>query len=248
VVEFRNVTFCRGERAILDELSFRAGFSERVAILGESGSGKTTILKLIMGLLQPDEGAIVVDGLDIANIDESELRDTRLRFSIVFQDGALFDSMTVKENVAFYMREYGSYTEEHIDRAVRDQLDKVGVHDAVRLMPEELSGGMQRRVAIARSLAAREPDMFLYDEPTSDLDPLSSSTILKLIRALSSSGRGFLMVTHQLADASKVADRFLFLHQGKILFDGDRRHFFESDQDIIQRYVKESTAETGRRD
>jgi ABC-type transporter Mla maintaining outer membrane lipid asymmetry ATPase subunit MlaF len=146
------------------------------------------------------------------------------------------------------MREYGSYTEEHIDQAVREQLDKVGVHDAVRLMPEELSGGMQRRVAIARSLAAREPDMFLYDEPTSDLDPLSSSTILGLIRELSKSGRGFLMVTHQLADASKVADRFLFLHRGKILFDGDRRHFFESDQDIIQRYVKESTAETGRRD
>ncbi len=248
MIVFNDVVFCRGERAVLDGLSFRIRFDERTAILGESGSGKTTILKLIMGLLQPDQGSITINSVDVSNLDEQELRDTRLLFSIVFQDGALFDSLSVKENVAFYLREYGKYSEEEIDSLVRAQLQKVGVERAMYMMPEELSGGMQRRVAVARSLAAGQPEMFLYDEPTSDLDPLSGSKIIQLIKELSANGRGFIMVTHQLADASKVADRFLFLHQGKAIFDGERRQFFDSDHDIIRTFIKESSAETGRRE
>lgn len=222
MIQFDNVIFSRGQRVILNNLCFSIKTSERVAILGGSGEGKTTILRLIMRLLLPDNGKITIDGTDIAVLPESALTSIRKRFSIVFQDGALFDSLTVKENVAFYIREYSNSTEEAIDNKVRELLSVVGVEDAIDMMPEELSGGMLRRVAIARSLAAQEPLMFLYDEPTSDLDPVSSTKIRTLILNLAVNDRGFIIVTHEISDALKLADRFMFLQNGKILFDGTK--------------------------
>lgn len=222
MIQFDNVIFSRGQRVILNNLCFSIKTSERVAILGGSGEGKTTILRLIMRLLLPDNGKITIDGTDIVVLPESALTSIRKRFSIVFQDGALFDSLTVKENVAFYIREYSNSTEEAIDNKVRELLSVVGVEDAIDMMPEELSGGMLRRVAIARSLAAQEPLMFLYDEPTSDLDPVSSTKIRTLILNLAVNDRGFIIVTHEISDALKLADRFMFLQNGKILFDGTK--------------------------
>lgn len=223
MIFFDGVTFSYGSRPVLKEITFSVNTDEKVAVLGGSGEGKTTILKLILGLLRPDSGSILIDGEDITNKAEDELRGIRKKFSIVFQEGALFDSLSVKENVAFCIREYTALSEKQIDEKVRTLLRRVGMEEAMDLMPEELSGGMHRRVAIMRSLAAFEPEMFLYDEPTSGLDPVNSDIIYRLISELSSHGRGFVMVTHAVLDAIKVSDRFLVLVKGRLIFDGDRQ-------------------------
>jgi len=221
MIQFEDVSLSFGRRRVFSGLSFSVDFSQKVAILGGSGEGKTTILKLIMGLIKPDSGRILVDGEDITTKTESELRDVRMKFSLIFQEGALFDSLNVKENVAFCLREYTKMTEEEIDKKVREMLRTVGVEHALELMPEELSGGMHRRVSIARSLAFCNPRMFLYDEPTTGLDPVNSVNICKLISDMAGGSAGLIIVTHKVSDALKVARRFLFLYEGRILFDGD---------------------------
>ncbi len=228
MIEFKNVTFRRGERTILENVNFHIRSDERVAIMGGSGEGKTTILKLIMRLITPDEGSIIIDNVDITHKKEGELMEMRKKFSIVFQDGALFDSMNVKENVAFYLREHTKMSEIAINNKVAELLKVVAMENTEKLMPEELSGGMLRRVAIARSLAAREPQMFFYDEPTSDLDPMSAEKIRQLILSLAREGHGFIMVTHEIPDALKTAGRFMFLKGGSIRFDGNKREFLNA--------------------
>jgi len=212
---------------------------ERVAILGGSGDGKTTILKLIIGLLKPDSGKILIDGEDIAEKTEDELRDIRIKFSMVFQDGALFDSLSVKENVAFPLREYTRMTEEEIDHKVRELLKRVGLEQAIGQMPEELSGGMLRRVAIMMAMAAFEPKMFLYDEATTGLDPVSADVICKLILDLSRQGSGFIIVTHKMFDAFRLANRFMFLKGGTIVFDGDKGKMLHATIPEIEIFLRE---------
>jgi phospholipid/cholesterol/gamma-HCH transport system ATP-binding protein len=239
MIVFDRVCFSYGQRQIINNLSFTIRFDERVAILGGSGEGKTTILKLIMGLIKPDSGKISVDGEDITGKTEEELRSVRMKFSLVFQEGALFDSLNVKENVAFCLREYTKMPEEEIDRRVRELLKVVGVEHAIGFMPEQLSGGMHRRVSIARSLAVCDPKMFLYDEPTSGLDPVNAENICKLILELSKDGKGFIIVTHKVIDALRVADRFMFLKDGELAFDGDREKLLHSDIPDIQVFISE---------
>jgi len=239
MIEFEKVSFSYGSREVLKEVNFSIHEEERVAILGGSGDGKTTVLKLIMGLLRPDSGKILIDGEEINGKTEDELRAVRMKFSIVFQEGALFDSLNVKENVAFGLREYTKMTEEVIDQKVKALLLKVGLEETMGLMPEELSGGMHRRVAIMRSLAAIEPKMFLYDEPTTGLDPVNADIICKLILDLSQQGRGFMIVTHKIFDAVKLADRFMFLKNGTIIFDGDKEKLFHSAVPEIQIFLRE---------
>jgi len=239
MILFDHVGLSYGDRTVLKNISFSIRADERVAILGKSGEGKTTILRLIMGLIMPDEGRIIIDGEDITGRDEDALRETRMKFSIVFQEGALFDSLTVKENVAFCLREYTKMSEDEIGQTVASLLARVGVGHAEDLMPEELSGGMHRRVAIARSLAAFEPKMFLYDEPTSGLDPVNADTICKLIIDLSEDRRGLVMVTHKVSDAMKVADRVIFLNNGEIPFDGTKGEFLHAPDEAIRQFVSE---------
>ncbi len=239
MIVFEKVFFSYGDQHILKDMSFSISEHERVAILGGSGEGKTTILKLILGLIRPDSGNIMLDGEDITNKTEDELRKVRMKFSIVFQEGALFDSLNVKENVAFCLREYSKLSEEEIDRKVREILKVVDVEQAINLMPDELSGGMHRRVAIARSLAACEPRMFLYDEPTTGLDPINADNICRLILDLCKDGKGLIAVTHKVADAMKVSERFMFLKDGMILFDGDKDMLLHSTIDEIQRFISE---------
>lgn len=243
MIEFRDIVLSYGNHVVLDGLSFNIGLHERVAILGESGEGKTTILKLILGLVRPDSGKILINGEDITEMPESSLRDVRMNFSIVFQEGALFDSLSVRENVAFCLREYSDLTEDEIEEHVRTLLKRLGIEDAIDLMPEELSGGMQRRVAIARSLAGCKPKMMLYDEPTTGLDPITSDNICSLIKELSSgepSNRmGLIIVTHKVTDAAKVAERFMFLKSGKITFDGDIKSLKRTDDNELKRFINE---------
>jgi phospholipid/cholesterol/gamma-HCH transport system ATP-binding protein len=239
MIEFDHVRFSYGARDVLRDTSFSIDFHEKVAVLGGSGEGKTTILKLIMGLLKPDSGRILIDGEDISTKTEDALREIRMKFSIVFQEGALFDSLNVKENVAFGLREYGNLPEEELDQKVRTLLNRVDLEDAMDLMPEELSGGMHRRVAIIRSLAAVEPRMFLYDEPTSGLDPVNANVICKLILDLAVGGKGFIVVTHKILDAFKLADRFMFLKSGTILLDGQREILINSSIPEVQIFLRE---------
>ena len=239
MIIFDKVHFSYNSREILRGTNFSVGFQERVAILGGSGEGKTTILRLILGLIRPDAGKIFVDGEDITIKRESELRNVRMKFNIVFQEGALFDSLNVKENVAYCLREYTKMSEEEIDAKVRLILGTVGVEYALELMPEELSGGMHRRVSLARSLALTTPKMFLYDEPTTGLDPVNADNICRLIADLSKDGKGFIMVTHKVSDAIKVADRFMFLKNGELLFDGDREGLFNADIPDIKFFISD---------
>jgi phospholipid/cholesterol/gamma-HCH transport system ATP-binding protein len=240
MIRLDDVSFSRGTRPIIDHMSVFIAQHERVAVLGGSGAGKTTLLKLITRLIAPQAGRIEIDGLDVTELPERQLRQTRMKFSITFQDGALFDSLSVRENVAFFMREYGKFSEGQIEQRVRALLARVAMEPAIDLMPEELSGGMKRRVAIARSLALSTPRMFLYDEPTSDLDPINAAIIRTLILDLASQGRGFIIVTHEINDAFKLAGRFLFLSQGAVLFDGDRRAFENAPHEVIQTFIRES--------
>jgi phospholipid/cholesterol/gamma-HCH transport system ATP-binding protein len=237
MIIFDQVWFSRGDRQVLRGISFSVGTDERVAILGGSGEGKTTILKLILGLVKPDSGAIFVDGEEITSKSEAQLRKIRMKFSIVFQEGALFDSLTVGENVAFPLREYTRMSEEEIEQKVRELLRIVDLEHAIDLMPEELSGGMNRRAAIARSLAACEPEVFLYDEPTGALDPANSQTILKLIEDLSDGGRGFILVSHEVQNAMRVARRFILIKGGVVLFDGDKESFLSSNTEEVRAFA-----------
>ncbi len=228
MIEFRNVSFAYGDRDVLRDVSFTIHIDERVAVLGESGEGKTTILRLILGLLHPDSGEVRIDGRDLATVPEGEMHPIRMKFGIVFQQAALFDSLSVKENVAFCMREYSHRSEEEIDKIVRAVLRTVGLEHAIDLMPEELSGGMQRRVAIARSLASCKSEMILYDEPTSGLDPVNTDSIVQLIGDLARDGDGFIIISHDVVNAIRVANRFLFLRRGRLLCDGGRETLVKS--------------------
>ena len=246
MIVFDRVCFSYDSRDVLRDVSFSINAGEKVAILGGSGEGKTTILRLIMGLLKPDAGKIIIDGEDITGKTEAELRPVRMKFSLVFQEGALFDSMNVKENVAFCLREYTDMSEDEIERRVRDLLGTVGVEHALYLMPDELSGGMHRRVAIARSLAACDPRMFLYDEPTSGLDPVSADNICRLINELSKGGKGLIVVTHKIFDAMRVADRFLFLKGGRVVFDGSKEEILHSEVPEIKVFLSELACDVPR--
>lgn len=227
MIEIKSIRFSREKGIILDNVSFYIKADERVAILGGSGAGKTTLLKLILGLERPDSGEIIIDGEDIASMNEDQLRRVRTKFTIVFQDGALFDSLSVNDNVSFYLREQTRLNRTEIDRQVDTMLDVVGLRDVADEMPESLSGGMKRRVAIARALIAQKPEMFLYDEPTADLDPVNAEIICKLILKLSANEKGFMMVTHEILHALAVARRFLFIENGRLAFDGNRSELLD---------------------
>lgn len=239
MIVFDKVRFSYNSQQVLNGVSFSINGNERIAILGGSGEGKTTILKLILGLIRPDSGRIIIDGEDITDKTEDELREVRTKFSIVFQEGALFDSLSVKENVAFYLREYSKMSEDEIDHKVREILRIVDMEHAIDLMPDELSGGMHRRVAIARSLAASEPMMFLYDEATTGLDPINADNICRLVLDLSKNGKGLIIVTHKVSDALKVAERFMFLKEGRIVFDGNRDELLHTADPEIQMFMSE---------
>jgi phospholipid/cholesterol/gamma-HCH transport system ATP-binding protein len=238
MIEFRNVVFSIGEQTILLNVSFRVTQGQTRVILGPSGSGKSTVLRLLMGLWKPDSGNILVNDEDITRVSPQRLREIRRSMGIVFQHGALFDSMTVGENVGYTMLEDKS-PEEEIEEAVRKYLTMVGLDpDLADRMPDELSGGMQRRVAIARALAARNPEVLLYDEPTTGLDPQSAERITDLLIHLRDSmGKTSIMVTHDIADAFKVGNRITVLDQGAVVFEGTPAELNSAKDPFIEEFL-----------
>jgi phospholipid/cholesterol/gamma-HCH transport system ATP-binding protein len=257
---FENVDLAFENKVILDGISFRVAHGETKAIFGVAGSGKSTILKLALGLLRPDGGRIVVLGKDITHMGEDELFDLRRRVGIVFQESALFDSLTVRENVAFRLLEEGKVSDQEIEERVREALSFVELEKTVDLLPSELSGGMRRRVAIARTIITH-PEVLLYDSPTGGLDPVTSNTIIEqVVKQRDVYKISSLLVTHRLQDAFTMAthyfDRtenkmkplppnahgmvpmcFLILRNGHIIFDGDLQNLKETKDEYIREYI-----------
>ena len=208
VLSFRDVHLAY-DRPILKGVSFNLSPGTTKIVLGGSGSGKTTILRIVLGLLKPDAGSIVVDGTEVSGLTEQQMRDVRLKIGMVFQEGALFDSLTVGQNVGYRLTEDGQLDEEEIEARVRQMLGFVGLATHFDKMPSDLSGGQKRRVAFARALVAR-PQIMFYDEPTTGLDPITSTTITDLIcKVRDLDGVSSILVTHQLRDAFNVARTFM---------------------------------------
>jgi phospholipid/cholesterol/gamma-HCH transport system ATP-binding protein len=259
-IRFENVSLAFDDKVVLDDISFRLPHGETKALFGVAGSGKSTILKLALGLMKPDSGHIYVLGQDVTEMSENALFDLRRQIGIVFQESALFDSRTVRENVAFRLMEEGKVSEEEIERRVREALSFVELERTVDMFPSELSGGMRRRVAIARAIVT-QPEILLYDSPTGGLDPVTSTTIVELIvKQRDVYKTSSLMVTHRLQDAFIMAthyfDRtankmlplpkgvhcevplaFLILRDGKVIFDGDIDELAKTRDEYIREYI-----------
>src|SRR5499426_3911229 len=238
-IEFIDVSKSFDDRKVLDGISFGVEEGETFAILGPSGVGKTVTLTLAVGLLQADSGRIIVDGDDITHMTERELAPVRRKMQLVFQSGALFDSLSVWENVAFPFNDVG-YSDEETDRKVQEYLKLVEVEELAELMPSELSTGMKRAVAIARALAA-QPQAILYDEPTTMVDPIMSQTINNLIRKMQKQlHMTQIVVTHDIANcAEKVADRVALLDKGRFVFNGTMEELYASDHPVVREFVEE---------
>jgi phospholipid/cholesterol/gamma-HCH transport system ATP-binding protein len=237
-IEFKDVSKAFGDNRVLDHISFDVLPAETVCILGRSGVGKSVSLHLIMGFLKPDSGRVIVAGEDITDYTEEQLETIRKKVTMVFQNGALFDSLTVGENVAFPLRERRDLSEEQIYQIVDGLLDMVGVKEMRDLLPSDLSTGMKRSVAIARALAA-QPECVLYDEPTTMVDPLMAQLLGDLIKRLKFQLHlTSVVVTHDMRLAKKLADRIVFLHEAKVLFFGTYDEMEKCTEPIVQEFLE----------
>ncbi len=260
IVVFENVSIAFDENRVLDGISFRLAKGETKAIFGVAGAGKSTILKLALGLMKPDAGHIYVLGDDVTQMTEDALFELRRKIGMVFQESALFDSLPVRDNVAFRLLEEGNVPDEEVEKRVREALSFVELEHTVDMLPSELSGGMRRRVAIARAIIT-QPEILLYDSPTGGLDPVTSTTIIQLIvKQRDVYKTSSLLVTHRLQDAFTMAthyfDRkanemrplppgqrgevpitFLILRDGKVIFDGDAHELAQSKDEYIREYI-----------
>lgn len=237
-IDFDHVSKSFGSKHVLDDVSFNVMNGETVCILGRSGVGKSVALHTIMGFLKPDAGRVWVAYEDITDYPERELERIRKKVTMVFQNGALFDSLTVGENVAFPLRERGGLEEEQIYQIVDGLLDMVGVREFRDLLPSDLSTGMKRSVAIARALAA-QPEAVLYDEPTTMVDPLMAHLLGDLIKKLKKQLKlTSIVVTHDMALAKKLADRLLFLHEGQGIFFGTFAEMQKSNEPIVHEFLE----------
>ena len=237
MIELKNVSMSFQDRRILDDVSLQVQPGEIMVVIGPSGAGKSTLLRLMIGLLKPDAGQIWVDGREISHLDEDELNKIRRNMGMVFQYSALFDSMTVGENVAFGIRQHTKMPEEEILRVIRRTLRMVGLMGRENAMPSELSGGMKKRVSLARAIALN-PKIVLYDEPTSGLDPVMSATINRLIMSTRRIlGVTAVVVTHDMESAFTIADRIAMMYDEKIIAIGTPDEFRQSANPIVQQFV-----------
>jgi phospholipid/cholesterol/gamma-HCH transport system ATP-binding protein len=238
VIQLENVSLAFDE-PVLEDISFAVREGETVVVVGESGTGKSTILKLILRLLVPDQGRVLVDDEDITHLSFKEALEVRQKMGMVFQGAALFDSMTVFENVAYPLREHTDMSEEEIEARVREKLQFVDLEadKVMQMMPAELSGGMRKRVGVARGMA-NNPELMLYDEPTSGLDPLTTGTITRLIMKLQRElGVTSLVVSHDIRSAFRMATKVALLYEHHIVFFGTPEEMTGSDNEYIRDFL-----------
>ena len=236
MIELRNIHLEFDGKVVLKNVNYVLKRGDSAVVLGPSGIGKTVLLKLMVGLLFPTSGQVVIDGLDITRMSHGEMRNIRKNIAVVFQAGALFDSLTVGENVGFRLFEEGRLTEKEIEAIVQEKLRQVGLEGTMDLYPHQLSGGMKKRAAIARALAG-SPEFILFDEPTSGLDPIATFNFDSLITMLRGHGITIMVVTHTLISAYRIGKRFTMLHDGEIIYDGDRDGFLNSKHPAIQQFL-----------
>lgn len=226
-----------GQKKVLQGVNLDLKRGETLAVIGQSGSGKSVLIKHIIGILRPDKGQIFVDGIEITSLKDDELHKITRRFGMLFQGVALFDSMTVAQNVSFGLERYTDFSKEKILELVAESLDKVGLKGSEGLMPQELSGGMRKRVGLARAIAYR-PDIILYDEPSTGIDPIRADAINDLINMMKRERNvSTIVITHDMVSAYKVADRIAMLYEGKIVEAAAPEEIRNSKNPVIQQFI-----------
>ncbi|MBM4389738.1 MAG: ATP-binding cassette domain-containing protein [Deltaproteobacteria bacterium] len=228
-----------GKQEVLRGLDLVVPFGKITVIIGRSGTGKSVLLKQLMGLLRPDSGSIFIGDTDITRLPEGEFRKVRNRFGMVFQNAALFDSMTVYENVAFPLREHTRLREREIRERVVASLASVGLADAIDKDPHQISGGMKKRVAVARALI-RKPEFLLFDEPTTGLDPIMTAHVDELIRHTQDTSPGLtsLVISHDMEATLRIADKIAMLFEGRVIFEGTADDVRSTDHPVVRQFVE----------
>ena len=237
LVKLEGLKFSHGERVILDDINIDIPKGKITTIMGPSGTGKTTVLRLITGQLVPNAGRVMVEGKEVASLKRNDLYDLRKKMGMMFQSGALFTDLTVFENVAFPLREHTDLPESMIRDLVLIKLEAVGLRGAKNLMPTELSGGMARRVALARAVSL-DPMMVMYDEPFTGQDPITVGVIMKLIRALNDSfGLTSVLVSHDVAEVSQISDYLYVIAGGKVVGRGSPKELQSTESPLVQQFL-----------
>jgi phospholipid/cholesterol/gamma-HCH transport system ATP-binding protein len=237
-IELRGVKKYFEDKPVLRNVNLTIEEGETIVVIGRSGCGKSVMLKHIVGLLKPDSGHIYIDGEDITRLKEHDLFRVRKKFGVLFQGGALLDSLTVEENVGLGLKEVSGYSPREIKKIVHEKLSMVGMVGAENYMPADLSGGMKKRVGLARAIAM-EPEIVLYDEPTTGLDPIMADNINELIHFLKKRLKiTSLVVTHDMSSARKVGDRVAMLHHGEIIFSGTVSELDMTDDPVVRQFVE----------
>jgi phospholipid/cholesterol/gamma-HCH transport system ATP-binding protein len=238
MIKIRNLSKAFNGKKVLDGLNLDIEQSKITVIIGRSGEGKSVLIKHIIGLLKPDSGSIKLDGLDITTLKERELNDVRKRFGMLFQSGALFDSMNVAENVGFVLKELTGMLDADIEKIVREKLVRVGLKGVGEMATEELSGGMKKRVGLARAIVM-DPEIVLFDEPTTGLDPIMSDSIADLVldtqKALNTT---YVLITHDIPFTYKIADKIAMLHEGKIIAYGTVDEMKKNPDPVVRQFLE----------
>jgi phospholipid/cholesterol/gamma-HCH transport system ATP-binding protein len=241
IAELREVTMRFEEKTVLDHVSLKVQYQERLVILGQSGSGKSTILRLILGILKPNEGSVFFKQFEITRLPRRKLQRIRRHIGMVYQYSALLSSRTVRDNVALPLEELTDKSREEIEKMVDEKLELVGMKDSKNLMPSELSGGMKKRVSLARALVL-EPELILFDEPVAGLDPVMASVIDELIISLSEKSKvTCVIVTHEMDSAFRIATRMAMLYHGKIIEEGTAEEMKKSRNPVVSQFLTGST-------
>ena len=237
VIELRDFKKSFGTKQVHNGVNFTVNKGECLGLVGGSGAGKSVILRSLIGLEKADSGSILIDGTDITRMDEKGLVEIRKKVAYVFQNGALFDSMTVFDNLAYSLRAHTTMTHDQMDKKISDQLDEFGLLSAKKLYPSELSGGMQKRVGLARAIMM-DPDVILYDEPTAGLDPYNTLKIQELILRLKAKKVTSILVTHDMPTGIAVCDRFVFLQNKVISENGTTQELLAQPNSLVNQFIK----------